>query len=143
MKADPKTEAAVMTVMNQSIEAFAKRDLDALLALYAPDPDLVVIGTGGDEKRVGLAEVKALFERDFAQFENAFLRFGWHTVSAAGSVAWVSADLILRANTGGREIKLQVRLTNVLERQGDRWIIVQEHASLPATGQKAGEAFPT
>ena len=47
MKADPKTEAEVMNVMNQSMEAFVKRDLDALLALYAPDPDVVVIGTGG------------------------------------------------------------------------------------------------
>ncbi|MBN2187314.1 MAG: nuclear transport factor 2 family protein [Dehalococcoidia bacterium] len=44
MKADVKTEAEVMNVMSQSMEAFVKRDLDALLALYAHDPGLVVIG---------------------------------------------------------------------------------------------------
>jgi len=143
MKADSKTEAAVMTIMNQFAEAFTKRDLDAALALFAPDPDVVLIGTGGDEKRIGLAEIKALFERDFVQFEDASFKIGWHSVSAAGSVAWVVADLVIRANTGGREISLQARETAVLERRGDRWLIIQSHASLPAAGQKEGEAFPT
>ena len=143
MKADPKTETAVMNVMNQFAEAFAKRDLNAVLLLLAPDPDVVFIGTGGDEKRIGLAEIKALFERDFSQFEDASLKIGWHSVSAAGSVAWVVADLILHANTGVSEISLQARSTAVLEWRGDRWLIVQSHSSLPAAGQKEGEAFPT
>ena len=143
MKADPKTEAAVMNVMNQFTEVFAKRDPDALLALFAQDPDVVFIGTGGDEKRIGMAEIKALFERDFAQFEDASVKIGWHLVSAAGSVAWVVADIIVRAKTGGRETSLQARETAVLEQRGDRWLIVQSHASLPAAGQKEGEAFPT
>jgi uncharacterized protein (TIGR02246 family) len=143
MKADPKTEAAVMNVMTQFAEAFSKRDLNASLALLVPDPDVVFIGTGGDEKRIGLAEIKALFERDFAQFEDASLKLAQPSVSAAGSVAWVVADLILRAKTGGREISLQARSTAVLERREGRWLIAQSHASLPATGQAEGEAFPT
>ena len=76
MKAGPKTEAAVMNVMNQHVEAYAKRDLDALLSLFAPDPDVVFIGTGGDEKRIGLAEIKAQFERDFAQSETVSIELG-------------------------------------------------------------------
>jgi len=143
MKADPKTEAAVMNVMTQFAEAFSKRDLNASLALFVPDPDVVFIGTGGDEKRIGLAEIKALLERDFAQFEDASLKLAQPSVSAAGSVAWVVADLILRAKTGGREISLQARSTATLERREDRWLIVQSHTSLPATGQAEGEAFPT
>ena len=59
MKADPKTETAVMAVMNQFIEAFNKQDLDSGLALFAPDPGVVFFGTGGDEKCIGLAEIKA------------------------------------------------------------------------------------
>jgi len=143
MKADPKTETAVMTVMNQFAEAFGKRNLVASLALLAPDPDVVFIGTGGDEKRIGLGDIKALFQRDFAQFEDASLKLACPSVSAAGSVAWVIADLILRAKTSGREISLQARSTAVLEQRRDRWLIVQLHASLPAAGQEKGEAFPT
>jgi len=43
MKADAKTEAEVMEVLNKLIEAYKKRDLDGILSLYAPYPD--VIGT--------------------------------------------------------------------------------------------------
>ena len=143
MKADPQTEAAVMNVMNQLAEAFAKRDLDNLLALYAPDPDVVVIGTGGDEKCTGLAEIRTVFQRAFAQSEAAFVKIGWHSVSVAGSVAWVAADIILHVKTSGRQISLQARSTAVLEQRGDKWLIVQFHGSLPAAGQKEGEAFPT
>jgi ketosteroid isomerase-like protein len=142
MKADPKTETAVTSIMNQFAEAFGKRDLGASLALLAPDPDVVFIGTGGDEKRVGLADIEVLFQRDFAQFEDASLKLVRPSVSAAGSVAWVVADLILRAKTGGWEISLQARSNAVLEDRRDRWLIVQLHASLPAAGQTEGEAFP-
>ena len=142
MKADLKTEAEVMDVMNQSMQAFVKRDVDALMRLYAPDPDVVVVGTGRDEKRVGPRGIRALFERDFAQFEDASFNFSWYSVSAASSVAWVAADLSLNLKTSDRDISLQVRLTNVLEQRGKKWLIVLEHGSLPAAGQEDGEAFP-
>ena len=143
MKADGKTEAEVMDVIKQCFEAFNKQDLNACLAFFAPDPDVVAIGTGGDEKCIGLAEIKAIFERAFAQFEDASVEFGWHSVSAAGSVAWVAVDVTLRVKTGGREISEPLRLTVVLEQREDKWLVVQWHDSLPAAGQKEGEAWPT
>jgi uncharacterized protein (TIGR02246 family) len=143
MKADPKTETVVMNVIKQGLEAFAKRDIDAALAFFAKDPDVVLIGTGGDEKCIGLAEIKAVFERAFTQFEDASVKFGWHSVSSAGSVAWVAADVILYVKTSSREISEQLRLTSVLEQRGDGWLIVQFHDSLPAAGQEKGEAFST
>jgi ketosteroid isomerase-like protein len=142
MRADSKTEAAVMKVVNQYAEAFASRDLDATLAFLAPDPDVTFIGTGGDEKRIGLPEIRGLLERDFAQFDNASLEISSPAVSAAGSAAWIVADLTLRAKSRGREVGLQARWTAVLERRRDEWLIVQGHASLPAAGQAEGEAFP-
>ena len=143
MRADPKTEAAVVNIVKQGFEAFTKRDLDAVLAFFAPDPDVVVIGTGGDEKCVGLAQIRNIFERAFAQFEEASFKFGWHSVSAAGSVALLATDATLYVKTSDRQISEQVRLTVVLEQRGDRWLIIQWHDSLPAAGQKDGQAFVT
>ena len=143
MRADPKTEAAVVNIVKQGFEAFTKRDLDAVIAFFAPDPDVVVIGTGGDEKCVGLAEIRNIFERAFAQFEEASFKFGWHSVSAAGSVALLATDVTLYVKTSDRQISEQVRLTVVLEQRGDRWLIIQWHDSLPAAGQKDGQAFAT
>jgi len=43
MRADTKTEVAVLNVVKQCFEAFNKRDLNACLVFFAPDPDVVVI----------------------------------------------------------------------------------------------------
>jgi ketosteroid isomerase-like protein len=92
VKADAKTEAAVMAVVDKFNETYARRDIDGLLALFAPDSDLVLFGTGADEKRVGLAELKFQAERDWAQSDSISFEFGWRSVSAAGSVAWLAAE---------------------------------------------------
>ena len=71
MKADPKTEEAAMNIVKKWFEAFVKRDIDAVLSFFAPDPDVVLIGTGRDEKCIGLAEIKVILERAFTQFKDA------------------------------------------------------------------------
>jgi uncharacterized protein (TIGR02246 family) len=143
MRADPKTENAVVNVVKQGFEAFTKRDLDAILAFFAPDPDVIVIGTGGDEKGVGLAEIRNILGRAIGQFEEASFKFGWHSVSTAGSVATLAADVTLYVKTRDRQITERIRLTVVLEQRADRWLIIQWHDSLPAAGQKYGQAFAT
>jgi len=143
MRADTKTEAAVMNIAKQCFEAFTKKDLDAILAFCAPDPDVILIGTGGDEKCVGLDEVRNILGRSLSQFEEASFKFGWHSVSAAGSVAMLADDVTLYVKTSDRQITEQMRLTVVLEQRGDSWLIIQWHDSLPAAGQKEGQAFAT
>jgi len=143
MRADTKTETEVMAVMNQVKEAFNKRDLDSIPVLFAPDPDVVFYGTGADEKGIGQAGIKAEWGRAFAQSDEATIQFGWYSVSAAGSVAWVASDCIIRAKVSGQEISFPIRFTTVLEQRNGRWLVVQSHASMPAAGQKEGESWPT
>ena len=142
MRADADTEAAVMTVMYRLIDAFNKRDIENGLALFAPDPDVVFIGTGKDEKCTGLNGIRSEFERAFKQSERSTIRLGWYSVSAAGVVAWVAADAAVQATVSGREISFPVRFTTVMEKRGDKWLIVQSHDSMPAAGQKEGESWP-
>jgi ketosteroid isomerase-like protein len=143
MKADAKTEAAVMAVVDEFNETYARRDVDGLLALFAPDSDLVLFGTGADEKRVGLAEVKFQAERDWAQSDSISFEFGWHSVSAAGSVAWLAAEGMGQAQAGGQQMSFPFRFTAVLEHRGDKWLLTQAHVSVPAAGQDEGESIPT
>jgi ketosteroid isomerase-like protein len=143
MKADSKTEAEVMAVINQVQEAFNKRDLNSIPVLFSPDPDLVFYGTGADEKGMGLDGVKADWERAFAQSDASSMELLWSSVSAAGSVAWGAFDGVARATVKGQEISFPLRFTSVLEQRGGRWLIVQSHASTPSAGQKEGESWPT
>jgi hypothetical protein len=91
---------------------------------------------------VGLAELKAAAERAFAQSEDATVSFGWHSVSSAGSVAWVAVDIMFKVKTEGRETSLPLRETAILQHRENKWLILQSHDSLPAAGQKEGEAWP-
>jgi ketosteroid isomerase-like protein len=76
MLRDDRTEAAVMDVMNKWRASHAARDIDAIMALYAPDPDVVVIGTGANERCVGPTEIKALHELEWSQSEAGSIEFG-------------------------------------------------------------------
>jgi hypothetical protein len=143
MKADAQTTAAVLAVLNSLNEAYKQRNLEHLLALFAPDSDMVFYGTGADEKRLGLTELKTQAERDWSQSESFFFEWGWSSVSAAGSVAWVAMDAIGHVKMAGQEINLPLRVTAVLEHRGAEWLFVQVHGSLAAPEQAEGESFPT
>lgn len=143
MKADAKTEAAVMSTINEFLKAYAKKDLNGVLQQLVPDPDAIFIGTGVDEKRIGLAEIKTQLKRDFAQSEELSMEWDWHSVSAAGPVAWMAGDLIMHAKVDGKKLALKMRWTGVLEKRGGKWLLVQLHNSLPAAAQAAGQSFPT
>ena len=142
MQADAQTEAAVKAVLDRFAENYTKRDLEGMMALFAPDADVVMYGTGADEKRVGSGEIRAQVERDWSQSEATTITYGWTSVSAAGSAAWAAADLTFKAKVGEQELTLEGRLTNVLENRGGKWLIVQGHFSLPAADQAEGESFP-
>jgi len=142
MKADAITEAAVRAVLDKMAEGYVKRDIVLLSAAFASDPDVVMYGTGADEKRVGLAEIQAQVERDWSQTDAAAITFGWTSVSSAGSVAWAATDAEFKASAGGQEMSLSARITFVFEKRGDQWLIVQAHFSFPTAEQEEGLSFP-
>ena len=142
MKADAMTESAVKTVLDKVTEGYAKRDISLLLSAFAPDPDVVMYGTGADEKRIGLTGIQAQAERDWSQSESASVTYDWISVSSAGSVAWAATDASFNLKADGQEMTLRARITFVLENRREQWLIVQAHFSFPAAGQGEGESFP-
>jgi len=140
MKADPRTEAQVQATLRKFSEAYAGRDLKAVMACFAPDHDVVLYGTGADEKRVGAAEIRAQVERDWAQTERIAISYAWISISSADRVAWAAADASFSFTAGGESGSLPARLTIVLEEREGTWFIVQSHFSVPAAGQEEGHS---
>jgi ketosteroid isomerase-like protein len=134
MNASAQTQAGVQATLQQWKDAYAKRDLDGALAVIAPDDDVVAIGTGADEWRVGREQVRAQMERDFAQAEAL-------VVSEAGAVAWVAGQATVQARVDGQDLALAGRFTAVLEHRGDKWLLMQTHFSVPAAEQAEGRSF--
>ena len=142
MKADAKTEAAVVAVMNKFTTAYQKRDMEGLMSTISPDDDVFLFGTGIDEKRTGQDEFRFQAERDWAQTEALAFSLAWHKISAAGSVAWVAAEGLGKGKAGGQEFEFPMRMTAVLEQRGDKWLLAQFQISLPAPGQEEGNSVP-
>lgn len=141
MKAPSPIASEVEAVISKMTDAYASRDIAGLMACFAPDDDIVLYGTGADEKRVGPRAIRAQAERDWAQTENAAMTFRSQTISAAGNVAWASMDGSFDVRADGEDISMPARVSVVLEKRGDRWLIVHAHFSLPAAGQQEGSSF--
>ena len=141
MKANSRTEREVKARITELADAYAKRDLKGTLACFAPDADVVLYGTGADEKRIGMEEIRMQVERDWAQTEQAAMAFEWISVSGAGKVAWVAVDGSFRFKANGQDGSFPARVSFVLEKRGARWLIVHAHFSTPAPGQEEGASF--
>jgi ketosteroid isomerase-like protein len=143
MKADPATRAAVLKTVDAFTDAYRRGDVDGVLAYIAPDDDVVLIGTGADEKRIGLAEARMQVERDHAQTDTIAMQLLDPIVSARGDVAWLSADLHFEGTAGGESFRIPGRLTAVFEQRDGEWLMVNSHFSAPMADQSEGESFPS
>ncbi len=142
MKAEKKTETEVMAVINRFLETYTRRDAEGTLSLLAPDPDILLIGTGADEKIVGIEQARKQLKRDYEQSGDISIRLGPVAISAAGPVAWVAADSTWRVKLGGQDTNYHWRWTMVLEKRQGKWLIMQSHLSAPASSQAEGQSFP-
>lgn len=134
--------AAVLAVLHAFADAYARRDLDGVMAHFAPDRTLVLIGTGPDERRIGPDEVRAQIQRDFDQSEAISIDWGWHAITVSGRFAWVAALARVTARVQGHDLQVPMRVTFVCEQRKRTWLVVQGHLSLPAPGQTPGHSFP-
>ncbi|MGR8980997.1 MAG: nuclear transport factor 2 family protein [Gammaproteobacteria bacterium] len=141
MKADSRTEEEVKIILHGFTDAYRKRDMKALFECIAPDADMVMYGTGMDEKCTGPEQIRTQVERDWAQSESAVMLFDRTTVSSSGQVAWAAVDGEFRFRAGGQDGTIPARVTFVLEKREGRWLIVHAHFSTPAADQKKGHSF--
>ena len=143
MQATSQVTQEILTLLQAYAEAYASRDANRLMDLHAEDADVVMFGSGADERRVGKAAIRLQAERDWSQSDSLTLAYDWTSVSAAGAVAWASTELTVTVSSEGQSLTLPARFSVVCERRKDRWYIVQGHFSFPATEQAAGQSFPT
>lgn len=138
-----QVHTAILETLDRYSATYARHDLAGILSLFAPDPDIVLIGTGADEKRIGFEEVKQQFQRNFQETEASTIAWGWRHVSIAGNMAWVAADAVITVRIAGNEVQFPIRMTIVLEQRGGSWLWVHRHASVPAAGQALGKSYLT
>jgi ketosteroid isomerase-like protein len=87
MKADAQTEAEIKALVEDIWwKGYARKDVEACMSVWTSDSDVVAIGTGADELRLGPEGLKRGLRRDFEQAENVEITTEWLRISAAGNV---------------------------------------------------------
>ena len=141
MKATKKTEREIKAIFQKLTDAYERRKIEEFLGFFASDDDVVLYGTGADEKRIGLEEIRAQVERDWAQTESISMNFSWVSISEADSVAWAAIDGAFEFRANGQDGTLPARVSFVLERRSDGWFIVHSHFSTPSQTQDEGQSI--
>ncbi|MBI4509265.1 MAG: nuclear transport factor 2 family protein [Deltaproteobacteria bacterium] len=96
------------------------------------DADSLLIGSDPDRERRGpeIAEeatIRSHFGYDMS-VRGTDLRV---ELSRSGSVAWAAANVIVEGARADRTVTLPLRVTWVLERRDNAWVVVQAHSSMP------------
>jgi uncharacterized protein (TIGR02246 family) len=133
MNADAQTEAAIVGMLDSFCAAFQARDAEAVLRLFATDPDVVVVTS--EESLLRGSDALQDFLRAYAQGSTGY-SWIWDRVqvSTAGAVAWLLAEGTETATTPDAEQTHPYRMTMVCEQRDERWLLVQVHGSSPQHG---------
>jgi ketosteroid isomerase-like protein len=141
MEADSRTAGEVKATLQKLSDAYAKRDTNGFLECFVSDADVVLYGTGADEKRIWLEQIGSQVECDWAQTESAVMSFTWISVSAAGPVAWPVVDGAFKFRADGQDGTLPARVSFFSEKREGSWLIAHSHFSTLAASQEQCQSF--
>jgi ketosteroid isomerase-like protein len=134
--AQQPADGEAVKAANQSFyTALSARDLKAMQAIWANKPYVVNIGPRSKTAAVGYDEAVTKYWDN--AFNNVFSKIEAQItatlqIQSDGKLAWVSgtekASLHLKA--GGDPINIENFVTNIFEKEGDRWLMVVHHAQV-------------
>jgi uncharacterized protein (TIGR02246 family) len=132
-------EQGVTKLFDAFVDAYQERSPDRALALFTEDA--VIVGTGADEVRFGIDEIRDQIERDLSQADALRLSYSGLRVTGSGDIAWCYADLTANVKVGEANVTMKMRFTATVRRDNDEVRFVQGHLSIPAAEQAEGESY--
>lgn len=139
-----QTENEVKDFLARQIQAFAKKDLNALMSMLAPDASVVMLGNGPDERWVGPAEIKKAYENQMAQYKSETIKLVRTSIGAEQNIAWFATQALVdevKEPTG--KATLRINWSGVLQKRDGKWLLVQSHFSFPAQRRNHGHYATT
>lgn len=143
MKADPTTETEIWSLCERMIDAYVARDARAYMTLWAPDEDIIFIGSGPDEIATGRGRIEAINDRLTSEADSMDVISRWHAISREGPVSWVTGESDVRVVVEGDEFHFPFRYTSIFVRRDSTWLVVNTHFSVPDKDIVEGRSWPT
>ena len=129
--AAPGGDAGIRALEARFAQAATAKDLDAIMKVYAPD--VFVFDVIPPRQYVGAPAYREDWKAVFAGFAGPVkFEISDLTVSAEGAVGYShSIQHLTGMDPKGVAIDLTVRVTDVYRKSAGKWLIVQEHVSVP------------
>jgi ketosteroid isomerase-like protein len=128
-----RDKAAIESLEADFAAAFNAKDLNAIMGVYEPGSALFVFDVGPPRQHVGWADYKADWEEGLKATPPVFhFSISDLSVTVLGPVAYghsIQREAFTRAD--GSKGGFVVRVTDVYRKLHGRWLIVQEHVSVP------------
>ena len=132
-QAQTNDEQQIRALEDQFTAAFNAKDLDAIMKVYVPGNDLFVFDVGVPRQHVGWDDYKKDWQ-DFLGMMNGPIKFDISDLSVTtdGTIGYGhSIQHVSWAGADGTPMDMTVRLTDVYRKIDGKWLIVQEHVSVP------------
>ena len=128
-----RDKAAIAALEDRFAAAFNARDVDAIMQVYEPGPGLFVFDVTPPRQHVGAADYRADWVETFKATPAVFhFSISDLAVTAVGPVAYGhSIQTITFTRSNGSKGSFVVRVTDIYRKIHGKWLIVQEHVSVP------------
>ncbi len=132
-QAQSKDEQAIRALEDQFIGAFNAKDADAIMKVYAPGDELFVFDLIPPRQYVGWDACKKDWQTTLSGFPGPIkVDMSDLSVMSDGKIAYGhSIQHGTWTNADGSPGEITVRVSDVYRKIGGKWLIVQEHVSVP------------
>jgi ketosteroid isomerase-like protein len=128
-------EVQIDALYQKFAAAFRRKDVDGIMALYLPGKTLFVFDVSPPREHVGWNDYRDDWRQLFASMKGAEPGFTISELSVVvdGDVAYTHSiqHVTIAASKSAPASKLVVRVTDVLRKIAGKWLVVQEHVSVP------------
>jgi ketosteroid isomerase-like protein len=129
--AQSNDNAAISALYQQFANAFRQKDLNAIMLPYIHSDTLFVFDVSTPREHVGWDNYRADWKSFFDSIKgNPTFSMSELSVTISGDVAYTHSIQSFTANMGKLH-EMAVRVTDVLRKVNGKWLIVQEHVSVP------------
>lgn len=131
-------EAQIRTLEHRFADAFKAKDVDRIMENYEHSQDLVVFDVVPRREYLGWDVYKKDWQSMFASIDGPIPLFEVKdlTIHVDGNLAYsYSFQHHLAKTKAGGSQDVTVRVTDVYRKIGGKWLIVQEHVSVPVDPQ--------
>jgi len=129
-KAQTSDVEGVNAASQAFVAAIAARDIRAMDAIWAHVPHATFIGPLSTTVVVGWGGVRKAWEMRFGQFDRVTISSPESHVRVNGNVAWaVGVEKVELLRKNGETLSFDAFVTNVFEKQDNRWLMVSHQAT--------------